>query len=147
MEIVASPANSQLDYVVRTRASVLKAEKREAALLEGYTEWLRVRGRKLSAAKYGAHRCDGIELVNGEQNSANLVEAKCSARREYIRMAVGQLLDYEFQGRELFVDSYKAILLPEKPPGEIIEWLNSIHIKVVWQSGNAFVDNDNGRFT
>jgi hypothetical protein len=147
VEIVASPANSQLDYVVRTRASISKAEKREAVLLEGYTEWLLTRGRKLAAAKYGALRCDGIETVEGEPESTNLVEAKCSARREYIRMAVGQLLDYEFQGREHFANTHKAILLPEKPPREVLAWLNSIQIKVVWRSGNAFVDNDNGRFT
>ncbi len=144
--LVASPANSQLDYLVRTSASISKATKLEAGLLEEYTAWLKLRDRSLIAAKYGALRCDGIEIVDGEWRSANLVEAKCSARREYIRMAVGQLLDYEFQGRDFFVDPHKAILLPERPPDDIIEWLDSIHIKVIWQSGQVFVDNDNGRF-
>jgi hypothetical protein len=62
-------------------------------------------------------------------------------------MAVGQLLDYEFQGRTKFADPHKAILVPEKPTEDVIEWLNAINIKLIWQSERLFVDNDNGRFT
>ncbi|PYL09834.1 MAG: hypothetical protein DME33_02920, partial [Verrucomicrobia bacterium] len=94
MTVIGAPENHQLDYEVRTKSEVITAKKIEAELLEKYTTWLKRKGRKLSAAKYGGLRCDAYE-----QETRNLIEAKSSTRREHIRMAVGQLLDYAFQGR------------------------------------------------
>ncbi|MGB6821613.1 MAG: hypothetical protein WBE21_06010, partial [Candidatus Acidiferrales bacterium] len=71
------------------------AQKREATLVNRYREWLGARQHKLWIAQYP--RCDAYEKDRG-----NLIEAKCSAKREYIRMAVGQLFDYAYLGRERF---------------------------------------------
>jgi hypothetical protein len=62
-------------------------------------------------------------------------------------MAVGQILDYAFQGRKEFGDSHKAILLPERPHPDILSWLESLKIKAIWRERSAFLDNANGQFT
>jgi hypothetical protein len=93
-------------------------------------------------AKYGLLRCDGYE-----KEYRNLIEAKSSKSREHIRMAVGQLLDYDFQGKKKFDDSKMAILLPERPEPDIEKWLQHLKISIVWRKGNKFLDNANGQFS
>ena len=142
ISIVASPKNHQLDYTVQTEASVRQAQKLEARLLERYKGWLAMQDRTLECAKYGQLQCDGFERVRN-----NLIEAKSSADREHVRMAVGQLLDYAFQGKAKMPDPNKAMLLPEKPPPDVEEWLDSIGIKLIWPSAESFLDNANRQFT
>jgi hypothetical protein len=139
---VSSPENHQLDFNVQTRARVIKAKKIEAGLLADYRRWLEQQDRVLSAIKYRALQCDAYE-----QDRQNLIEAKGSASREHIRMAVGQLLDYAFQGCKKFGEPHKAILLPSEPRSDIVDWLDSLKIKVIWREKKLFLDNANGLFT
>jgi hypothetical protein len=141
-QIVSSPENHQLDFNVQTRARVIKAKKIEAGLLADYRRWLEQQDRVLSAIKYRALQCDAYE-----QDRQNLIEAKGSASREHIRMAVGQLLDYAFQGCKKFGEPHKAILLPSEPRSDIVDWLDSLKIKVIWREKKLFLDNANGLFT
>jgi hypothetical protein len=120
----------------------LGQQKIEDKLLHEYADWLDKQHRKLSAAKYKLLRCDGYE-----KKRQNLIEAKSTIRREHIRMAVGQLLDYSFQGRKKFGDSNMAVLLPKKPDSDIEEWLRSLKIAIVWRDGKSFYDNANGQFS
>jgi hypothetical protein len=140
--IVIRPKNPQLDYKVQTKRQVIKAKKIEAALVESYAGCLKKKGCTLSAAKYKRLQCDGYEEKRG-----NLIEAKSSTRREHIRMAVGQLLDYAFQGKERFGEPNKAILLPEKPHPNIEKWLLSLDISIIWCKRGSFLDNANGGFS
>ena len=140
--IVSSPGNHQLDYEVRSKAEVRRAQRQEARLLENYTKWLQDQDRKLDSVKYGALQCDGYEKARG-----NLIEAKGSATREHIRMAVGQLIDYAFQGKTKLGELHMALLLPEKPPKDVEAWLDSLGIRLIWTEGKAFLDNSNGQFT
>jgi hypothetical protein len=132
----------ELDYEVQNRAGIKRAQKAEAKLLNGYIAWLKLQGRTLQIAKYRNLRCDAYEE---ERN--NLVEAKRSVAREYIRMAAGQLLDYAFLGRERFKHPNMAILLPEKPEDKSLGWLAEINIHLIWKEGEVFLDNDDGQFT
>ena len=136
------PQNHQLDYQVQTKTKVIRAEKVEAVLLGDYGRWLAQQGRKLSAVKYRTLQCDAYEA-----DRRNLIEAKSSARREHIRMAVGQLLDYAFQGNKKFRHPHKELLLLSKPASDIVDWLDSLKIKIVWRKKKAFFDNANGQFT
>ncbi len=142
LRIVASPKNHQLDYKVQTKESVIRAKKTEALLLEAYREWLAKQDRLLSVLKFNLLQCDAFEKCR-----ANLLEAKSSASREHIRMAVGQLLDYAYQGRNKFGELHLAILLPAEPGPDMLEWLDSLGIKVVWRDKSKFLDNANGQFT
>jgi hypothetical protein len=140
--IVSSPENHQLDYKVQTKAKIIKAKKIEAGLLQGYRRWLEQQNRKLSAMKYRRLRCDAFE-----EDRRNLIEAKSSVSREHIRMAVGQILDYAFQGNKKFGNPHKAILLPSKPRSDIVDWLDSLKISIIWREKRAFLDNANGQFS
>lgn len=133
--------NNQLDYLVQTQAKKRKAEKAEAKLIQKYQLFLNKQGRDLQAESYGNLKCDAYERLHN-----NLIEAKSSSKREYVRMAVGQLLDYAFQRRSELGEPNKAILLPKCPEVDIQTWLKELHISTVWPEGGDFLDNANGQF-
>lgn len=136
------PSDTQLEYRVRTLASSRRAKRREAELILRYREWIGRQERKLRFFKNTEICCDAYEEAR-----RNLIEAKCSERREYIRMAVGQLLDYAFHATQDLGNCRKAVLLPNKPSSPVVDWLSSLDISVIWEDHRAFLDNANGRFT
>lgn len=136
------PQSRTYGYEVRTRKQVILAQKRERGLLDDYASWLSKKGHQLTALAYGRLVCDGWD-----EERKNLIEAKCSTRREDIRMAVGQLLDYRFQGRQSCDRPNMAVLLPKNPPRTHVEWLKPLDISVIWRAGSSFADNANGQFT
>lgn len=135
------PQSGIFSYTVKTGRQVSQARKIEAKLIRQYHEWLVGKGRSLSSLKYNSFQCDCWEVER-----ENLIEAKASVSRENIRMAVGQLFDYAYQGKEKCENPHMAILLPEKPDLSNFEWLVPLTISFIWQEGNIFVDNANGRF-
>ena len=141
IDIVDQPEAHQLDYSYKTERETIRAKRIEAQLLYDYCRWLDSHDRKLTQVRYCRLQCDGFE---GRRR--NLIEAKASASREHIRMAVGQLLDYAFQGKKKFGSPHKAILLPERPTPNIQEWLDHLHISVIWRQGESFSDNAQRRF-
>jgi len=138
---VNPPGNPQLDYVVKTKSETIIATNKEAALIRDYRQWLKLQKRTLPSLKYKALQCDGYE-----KDRCNLIEAKSSISREHIRMAVGQLLDYGYQGEHKLGVPNMAILLPEKPASSVVEWLDPLKISLVWQENGKFLDNANGQF-
>lgn len=139
---VPLPKSKKSDYEVRSPEQFKKLQKREEKLLHDYQRWLKSQGRQLAALKFGRNECDAWEAER-----QNLIEAKARARREDIRMAVGQLFDYAFQMREKSKNPNKAILLPNEPPENDVRWLEPLGIKVIWRSGRSFRDNAGGQFT
>lgn len=142
IDMIDQPGSLQLDYKVQTKEQIIRAKKIEFGLLKGYQRWLKQQDRKLSFAAYGKLRCDGYE-----ESPKNLIEAKASISREHIRMAVGQLLDYAFQGEEKLGKPHKAILLPARLDPSIEKWLRHLDISIIWREGESFFDNANGQFT
>jgi len=140
--IRALSSQSELEFEVRTSEEVRLARNAEAKLLEDYRQWIGDQQRKLSVAGYKGLRCDAYEKGRG-----NLIEAKSSRKREYIRMAVGQLLDYSYLGREELGNPNMAILLPNMPHPKLTKWLSELRIAVIWKERRAFLDNANGQFT
>ncbi|WP_128645942.1 hypothetical protein [Rhodococcus sp. BS-15] len=65
-----------------------------------------------------------------------LYEAKASASREAVRMALGQLLDYR---RHFKTPPALSVLLPEPPVGDLIELLREHGIGCVHESDEGFV--------
>ena len=140
--VIDLPESHQLDYKVQTQNEVIRAKKEEASLVHAYSDWLKMQGRKLEAARYAKLQCDGYERARN-----NLIEAKGVVSREHIRMAVGQLLDYAFQGMGQLGEVKKAILLPGKPGCEMVAWLKPLGISLIWREDTVFLDNANGQFT
>lgn len=131
------------EYQVRRKGEIAIARRDEARLLNEYIEWLKLQGRKLHIANYRNLRCDAFE-----EDRLNLIEAKRDIERGHIRMAVGQLLDYAYQGREHFRKPHLAILLPRRPSklGQL-GWLSENEIHLIWKEGNVFLDDCDGQFT
>lgn len=134
-------SKSTFGYEIKKKGKVTTAREIEAELLWDYKCWLDKRGRKLTALKYGKLQCDGWEEMG-----RNLIEAKGSINREDIRMAVGQLLGYAFQGKGMFKKPHMAVLLPEKPDPDSVKWLVPHGINIIWRRGRSFLDNAHGRF-
>jgi 5-methylcytosine-specific restriction protein A len=134
---------NKLEYQYRTRAANKRAARDEAELVQSYCGWSKDRKHKLGRVDFGKNgQCDLFE-----EERRNLLEAKCSASREHIRMAVGQLLDYAYLGRERFRGGpHMAILLPEKPDLKSLAWLREQRIWVVWREKGKFLDNASGQF-
>jgi len=141
-EIGPLPSNPQLYYMVKTRGAAIRAKRSEARLLKQFQRWLEKKGRKLIIAKYGRLQCDAYESP-----TRNLIEAKSSTKREHIRMAVGELLDYAFQGKRKFGNPHKAILLPKKPNPDSVKWLRPLKIHLIWRRGDEFFDDANRQFS
>jgi hypothetical protein len=63
-----------------------------------------------------------------------LIEAKGSVRRESVRMAVGQLLDYS----RFLPEPELAILLPSLPSDDLLQFLHACRITVIYGTGEGF---------
>jgi hypothetical protein len=141
IQLADSPRHHQLDYIVRSKKQVIQAKKNEARLLMNYQRWLKRSGRSLITTKHGQLQCDAFELER-----RNLVEAKSSTKREHIRMAVGQLLDYSCQVERRFGRTNMGILLPTKPRLSSVSWLRRLKVHLIWKDKNTFRDDANGQF-
>jgi hypothetical protein len=73
-----------------------------------------------------------------------LIEAKSTYRRESMRMAIGQLLDYR---RYEETEPELAVLLPSLPIRDIRDLLASLDIALIWPHGSGFRDSAKGRYT
>lgn len=67
--------------------------------------------------------------------ASTLVEAKATASRESLRMAIGQLLDY---ARWLTPRPRLLVLLPSTPSDDMIALLESLSIGVAWPNSAGF---------
>jgi len=76
--------------------------------------------------------CDAVDTTQDR-----LIEAKSSASRQNVRMAIGQLLDYR---RHLARGSSLAVLLPTKPSDDLLDLLRSVKITTIAEAGRKFVE-------
>jgi len=108
-------------------------ERREAALVNRYAEFLRRQGHEVSRLRVvPAGEVAPLYSDLWDITTSELVEAKGLATREQLRMAVGQLHDY---GR--FVDAKtRAVLLPSKPRPDLLAFLAATGVDAVWQDGD-----------
>ena len=123
-----------------TRASVIRAERKEARLVAAYVDHLEgdvVSGYRIPVRDGGSIFCD---IYN--QTRRQLIEAKVASSRNAIRMAIGQLADY---GRFL-PGAEKAILLEASPSRDLLDLLAQEGITAIWRVGDGFEDTSGGRF-
>ncbi len=67
-----------------------------------------------------------------------VIEAKPSSAREYVRLAIGQVLDYANLARLEGVSISPAILLPNMPAKDLVTLLSSLEITLIVKSGIGF---------
>ncbi|WP_194288569.1 hypothetical protein [Ornithinicoccus halotolerans] len=126
---------SNVDKYAAQRPDEPKAAvRREAKLVARYTEWLRARGQ--ATVRHRVPIPGGGYIFTDIYNKATeeLVEAKASAARTYVRAGLGQVLDYA-----RFLDhKSKALLLPVRPSDDLIDLLIEYDCAVVWECRTTF---------
>jgi hypothetical protein len=146
--VPAEPSKTALEALRSKRfRRVLEAqegvgERREAQLVHAFAGWLEEQtGRSVVGLEipYGVEgrnlRADAY-LPSAAGMTGVLFEAKATAARESVRMAVGQLLDYR---RYVTPEPSLAMLLPSAIPWDMLELVDSLGIGVVWRDEVGFV--------
>lgn len=117
-----------------SRIQEQKRTFREAQLVKRYEAAV---GRQLIAKSVRLPSKELLVCDVFDETDDLLIEAKASASRQDVRMAVGQLFDYR---RHLGKRSSLAVLLPEQPSDDVLDLLRSLRIA-------AIVESSRGRFT
>lgn len=141
---VAVEAHNIDRFAVSGRSDRIAA-RREQPLVLDYKRWMERRGSKVVRLRYGpAGETDGIYCDLYDKTRSNLIEAKATATRFAMRMAVGQLLDYR---RYMAASPNLAVLAPARPSADLEALLGSVGIAAVWRYGREqFRDNAGGTF-
>ncbi|WP_436528588.1 hypothetical protein [Actinoplanes sp. HUAS TT8] len=112
------------------------AFKRENGLVERYRKHLEaelheVQRRKITpAGQLVSLFTDLYDITAGE-----LYEAKGTARRDDVRMAIGQLFDYR---RRMPVDTHLTVLLPGRPSADVLDLIHSVGFSCVYEADTGF---------
>jgi hypothetical protein len=71
-----------------------------------------------------------------DETTGTLVEAKGDVRRESLRMAVGQLIDYRrLEGTKV----HPAVLLPRRPSDDLKSFLRSAGVALVYRGAEGWI--------
>lgn len=112
-------------------------ERREAALVERYAEHLAAEKISTNRNKIDLpystrpYYTDLFDVSRGE-----LIEAKGSASRNHVRLAIGQLCDYS----RYVPHCARAVLLPTDPGPDLLQLLDSLGITCIFETEpNVFV--------
>ncbi|WP_344411979.1 hypothetical protein [Amycolatopsis minnesotensis] len=121
-------------------AGPTRAERREAALIGRYVTWLAEQGQltvRHLIPLPGRSSSNYTDIFN--KHTRELIEAKGTAARSYVRMALGQVLDY---ARYVEHDR-KAVLLPTQPADDLVSLLTSHGIACIYEtSAGVFARTD-----
>ncbi|MFF5405309.1 restriction endonuclease [Streptomyces misionensis] len=116
-----------------------EAERRESKLVLDFSAYLRTKGYRVNRQRIlpeGETRPLLTDLYVPDLDV--LIEAKGSVTRENMRMALGQLIDYN-----RFVRArYQAILVPSRPRADLLELANAAGQAVIWPQGNGYKCSD-----
>ena len=124
---------------------VREAKRREQELQRAYADYLCKRGEVVIRNKIPVPgSASNLYTDLWVESRGHLIEAKASATRNDIRMAIGQLADY---ARFLPEAKRRVVLLGSQPASDLLDLLASCGVGAVWRSGRSFKDNAGGGFT
>jgi hypothetical protein len=143
--------SAQSDPVEKTRAQLVEIEnlnastfeqrptegvtatRTESQLVKRYTDFLKSKGHTVKRWKLlPPGEISGLLTDPFDTTEQELYEAKGSATRNHVRLAVGQLLDYK---RLMETSPAKmTVLLPHEPAADLKEFLKSLGIGCVWET-------------
>jgi hypothetical protein len=122
------------DITVPTKAQDQRRSFMESRLVKGYERHI---GRQLMSRSILLPSGERLVCDAFDQDTATLIEAKSSATRSDVRMAIGQLLDYR---RHLAPKANLAVLLPEPPSTDLQDLLKGLGIRIIAVSGRRYVE-------
>jgi hypothetical protein len=119
--------------------SVRSVSRLEFELQTRFGEWLRARGDDVQVLRLTE---DGVTIVPDlyVPTIGQIIEAKKSIARAYVRTAIGQVLDYAAVARRSGLAVDPAVLLPSEPSSSLTALCTSVGITVWWPA-------DGGGFT
>ncbi|WP_143022883.1 hypothetical protein [Lentzea jiangxiensis] len=126
-------AHRTTSFRTTVRAAERVAIRREAEMMKRYQQWRRqaggrVTGKVIYASERTRLRIDLFDLERSE-----LIEAKGSAERDYIRFALGQVLDYA-----RYIDhERRAVLLPKHPGQDMVDLLSSCQVGCIYETSEG----------
>ncbi|OZE26982.1 hypothetical protein CH278_25855 [Rhodococcus sp. 05-2254-5] len=124
------------EYYVESFASY-RATRAESAMVHRFADTLKADGVDVSSFQMPLKNARRTLIADLFDNTNGvLYEAKASASREAVRMALGQLLDYR---RHFETPPALSVLLPEPPVGDLIELLREHGIGCVHDSDEGFM--------
>lgn len=128
----------------RFEAATRTAYRREQALVGRLDRHLRRQGHSVS--RHAITLPGGTVVYSDlyDHTTGLLVEAKASTQRASIRMAIGQLADYA-RGMDPRPKA-RAVLVPERPSGDLVNLLDELDIAVIWETKAGFADNHDGEW-
>jgi hypothetical protein len=126
----------------RTATEERVARRREARLVDDYRRFLGAPDSRLCRYEIPLREAPSLFTDAYDTKRHLLIEAKASARREDIRMAIGQLFDY---ARYLSPRPRLAVLIPDRPTGELLKLLREHQILAIWRTSNGFTEFQGGR--
>ncbi|MDQ0831545.1 hypothetical protein QF032_003389 [Streptomyces achromogenes] len=137
-EIDIERLETEKTYVDPNRESY-EAERREGKLVLDFSAYLRTKGYRVNRQRIlpeGETRPLLTDLYVPDLDL--LIEAKGSVTRENMRMALGQLLDYNRFVRA----KYQAVLVPSKPRPDLAELAKAAGQAIIWPQGNGYKCSD-----
>ncbi|WP_371031431.1 hypothetical protein [Pseudoclavibacter sp. JSM 162008] len=109
----------------------------EFDLQASFGNWLKSKNHVVQALSLPAGntriRPDIYDSTAGE-----VIEAKKSTARSYVRMAIGQSLDYANNARRAGIRAKPAILLPGRTEDDLTELCQRLNVRVHTRDGNVF---------
>lgn len=116
--------------------SVRSVSRREFELQTRFGEWLRARGEDVQVLRLTE---DGVTIVPDlyVPTLGQVIEAKKSTARTYVRAAIGQALDYAAVAQRRGLAVSPAVLLPSEPQASLAELCTSVGITVWWPSSSG----------
>jgi hypothetical protein len=146
------PGIDDFDCLLPSRA--VKARRREARLVQDFKDWafeshsLAVKRLRLPLVSERSSLWTDAYI----QSTGTLIEAKASSRHEFVRVALGQLLDYARFVNEKPVQAL-GVLLPTRPTDDLLAlgaWLADrplYSFGFIWREGKGFTSEPNGFFS
>jgi hypothetical protein len=121
-------------FLVKETKVIVDAERRESMLVQRYAKWLEglghvVKQRTMKGVEHAAPLRSDLYDVTADE----LVEAKGSAARTYIRLAIGQILDYSRYAHT----KHRAILVPARPSEDMIDLLKALKISCIYEQSKG----------
>lgn len=120
-----------------------ESERREAALVLRYRDWLDPDGTRLFGVAISAPQ-QTLRADLFDRELRLLIEAKADAERDSIRYAIGQLFDYR---RFIVPRPRLAVLVPSRPSKDLIGLLRETGIDAIWPIDHWFTDTAQGAYT
>ncbi|MEV0089723.1 hypothetical protein [Saccharopolyspora sp. NPDC050642] len=121
-------------YVSKPKKGFTVAERSEADLVKRYEAVLRERGGEVTSREI---RMPGdtpsIYTDLFDEELGELIEAKSSASRNHVRLALGQILDYARYVKHRSL----AVLVPSRPADDLVSLLAAHGVSCIYEASKA----------